>query len=207
MANGLTPLSKEDPLLRAKCKKVTLKELRSPIFQKIVDDMLDVVYGRSNKGTKRNERRPMTVGLSANQVGINKRISVVDFAIVNNNVNDIHVLINPKIIKKSKAKFAHREGCVNLPEIWGMIERHQIVTVEALDRSGNKITVEAKDWLSVLLQHEIDHLNGYMFIDHLKDPSKAHFVKGDEMETYRGKEEKWDKHIDVSELIRKKSKK
>lgn len=203
MAKKLTPLEPKDKLLRQKCKRVSMKELQSAKFQDLIEQMLDIVYGRSNKGEKQDLNMPMTVGLSANQIGIMKQISIVDMAIGNNSVSDVHVLINPKIIAHSKEKLRNREGCVNLPEIWGMVSRYKSVIVTALDRSGNKITIEAKNWAAVLLQHEIDHLNGYLFVDRLNDPKHAHFVKSDKMNKYRDHEDQWKVFKDVSELLRK----
>ena len=198
----LKVLKPTDPKLRKPCKEITRRELRTKKIQNIIESMLDIVYGRSNKGEKRNRDKPMTVGLSANQVGILKRISIVDLAISSKGFNDINVLINPKIIWHSKAKSEFREGCVNLPHIWGMVPRYKSVTVQALDRSGNELTIKAKGWTAVLLQHEIDHLNGNLFIDHLPDPKKAHYVDEDNMQLYREKHKEWDKFEDVSKLLR-----
>jgi peptide deformylase len=157
--------------------------------------------GRSNKGEGHDLNRPMTVGLSANQVGIMKKISIVDLAVGKKDFNDLHVLINPKIIWHSKTKFKHFEGCVNLPEIWGEISRFSEVHVEALDRSGNIIILKLKDWPAVVLQHEIDHLNGKLFIDHLSNPKKAHFVKRDETAKWRKNRKEWSEFIDVQNLL------
>lgn len=199
------PLAKNHPKLHKECEEVTKKELRTKEFQKILDEMLDIVYGRNNKGANHDKSRPMTVGLSANQIGIMKRISIVDLAIGHKGYSDIHILINPKITWHSKSLSKHDEGCVNLPEIWGSVPRYKEVEVEALDRSGNEITIRAKGWTSVLLQHEIDHLNGYLFIDRLEDPSKAHYVKKDNMVEYRKfrrKKMEWPEYIDVRDLTR-----
>lgn len=163
--------------------------------------MLDIVYGRNNKGKNRDRNKPMTVGLSANQVGILKQISIVDLAIGQKKWNDIHVLISPRIVQHSKAHFSHREGCVNLPHIWGVVPRYTSVTVEALDRSGNELTIKARGWASVLLQHEIDHLNGHLFIDHLPDPTKAHYVDEKNMALYRKEYKNWKQLKDVSGLV------
>lgn len=198
----LKPLDPTDKKLRKACSEVSLKELKSREFQELIDEMLDVVYGRNNKGSSSNRDKPMTVGLSANQIGINKRISIVDLAIGKRAFSDIHVLINPVITWKSKSTFEHKEGCVNLPEIWGVVERSKWIKVDAIDRSGNKISLELKGWPAVLLQHEIDHLNGYLFIDHLKDPKKAHYVKDDHMARYRKEYKEWEVFKDVSGIVR-----
>lgn len=196
----LKPLKAKDKSLRAICEEVSLKELKTKEFQKLIDNMLELVYGTNNKGFSSNKIQPMTVGLSANQVGIMKKISIVDLAIGRRAFSDVHVLINPKITWKSKTIVYHREGCVNLPEIWGVIPRSKRVKVEAIDRSGNKIFLDLTGWPAVLLQHEVDHLNGKLFIDHLPDFTKAHFVKKDDMVKYRKEYKNWKYFVDVSEL-------
>lgn len=140
----------------------------------------------------------MTVGLSANQIGIDKRISVVDLAIGRKRYSDIHVLINPEIIWRSKSILERYEGCVNLPEIWGEVKRSKRVKVNAYDRSGNKLTIDTNGWSAILLQHEIDHLYGKLFIDHLPDPTKAHYVESDQMKDYRKNYKHWHVFTDVS---------
>jgi peptide deformylase len=201
--SNITPLSPLDPLLRQPCQAVSRTELRTKELQQLIDQLLDYVYGTNNKGPARDRTRPSTVGLSASQVGIDKRISVVDMAIGRKGLSDIHVLINPEAVWHSRATTTQSEGCVNLPEIWGLVERYSEVEVRALDRSGNTITIRAKGWAARLLQHEIDHLNGQLFIEHLPDPTKAHKVARDQMSSYNKKANRltWPYHIDVSELL------
>lgn len=200
---NLKILKIKDPKLRKVCRDVSLQELRTNKIQDLIEAMLDFVYGRSNKGEGRDRRRPMTVGLSAGEAGILKKICIVDLAIGRKRFNDIHALINPEIIWHSKSKGLHREGCVNLPEIWGVIPRYKEVKVKTYDRSGNELIIHSKGWASVLLQHEIDHLYGHLFIDHLSDPTKAHLVKDEETVEYRKKYKNWNKFVDVSRWVRK----
>jgi peptide deformylase len=198
----LKPVSPDDPILRQKCQEVDLKQLKTAKFQKIIEQLLDYVYGTSNKGKNRNKYQAMTVGLSANQVGINLRISIVDLGIGHKSYNDLHVLINPEIISHSKSTGKSKEGCVNLPNIYGPVDRYKTVKVRSYDRSGNKIIIYGKSWVSVLLQHEIAHLNGELFIDHLEDPAKAHLVLDEDTMRYRKENKTWNKFVDVSQLIR-----
>lgn len=86
---------------------------------------------------------------------------------------------------------------------WGIVRRYKEVKVKTYDRSGNKIIIHAKGWSSILLQHEIDHLNGILFIDRLPNPQKAHFVKENETQKYRRNFRRWRKFIDVSKWARK----
>jgi len=197
----LKVLDISDRKLRKVCREVSLRELRTKKLQDLIEQMLDFTYGRNNKGVKRKRNKPMTVGLSANQVGILKRISIVDFAIGRMDFSDIRVLINPRIVWHSKASNINREGCVNLPELGGIVSRYKEVKVETLDRSGNKFLIHAKGWLSILLQHEIDHLNGFLFIDRLPDPQKAHCVRNDDLSKYRKNFRNWKKFTDVSKWV------
>lgn len=201
MQTKFRPLKANDKKLRTHCKPVSRKELGNKRTQATIDVLLDILCGRNHKGLIR--KKPNTVGLSANQVGILKRISIVDLAIGNKGINDIHALINPKIVWCSKAVAQGREGCVNLPEIWGVIPRHKEIKVEALDRSGNRISLHLKGLPARLLQHEVDHLNGRLYIDRLADSCKAHVVKNSELPRYRKQFRRWKHYIDVSGLIRK----
>lgn len=196
-------LKPEDPLLRKKCLPLTRRELRLNKTQELIEELLDFVYGTNNKGPARNSTHSMTVGLSANQVGSLKAISVVDLAIGRKNLSDIHVLINPQIIWQSKTMVEHVEGCVNLPHIWGSVKRSNKIKVTALDRSGNKLLLTLQGWPAILLQHEIGHLNGELFIDKLSDPQKAHHVEDEDYANYRKTKKSWRKFIDVTHLVKR----
>lgn len=201
-----------DKRLRVVCNEVLPRELHSKKLQEIIDQLLNFVYGRSNKGQTRlasakarqgsQKNKPMTIGLSANQVGIMKKISVVDFAMRRREASDVHVFLNPKIIWHSKTIIKRLEGCVSLPGIWGEVPRFKRVKVKAVDRWGSEFTIDAKGWQAILLQHEIDHLNGILFIDHLEDPTKAHFVKSSEYRKYKQNHKTWRQFIDVSKWRR-----
>ncbi|MDP4038717.1 MAG: peptide deformylase [bacterium] len=195
-------LQPSDKFLRQVCKPVTRREIHTKQFQATIEQMLDYVYGKSNKGKNRDTNKPMIVGLSANQFGINKRISIVDLAISKKAFNDIYVLINPEVIWASESLKESREGCVNLLKIWGYLNRSKRVIIRAFDRSGNKIQIDASGLAAKLLQHEIDHLNGALFIDHLKDPKKAHYVLDKETRAHKKAGKNWNKFIDVSKLVK-----
>ena len=120
----------------------------------LVDDLLDTMYAQNG------------VGLAAPQVGENYRIFVID---VSTNDEPLHpmVFINPKIIKKSGAVIS-REGCLSFPEAFTDVRRYANVMIKAMDRNGRSFVLEAKDGtlLARCIQHEFDHLNGVLFIDH-----------------------------------------
>ncbi len=196
-------LNPNDKLLRSICSQLSKKTLRLNKTQEMIEEMLDYVYGTNNKGPERDRNHSMTVGLSGNQIGITKQISVVDLAIGRKNLSDIYVLINPHILWKSTATVSRIEGCVNLPHIWGEVIRSKRIKVSAMDRSGNEFVLTLSGWPATLLQHEIDHLNGILFIDHLKDPQKAHLVKDSDYLAYKKNKKEWKTYVDVSEMVKK----
>ena len=197
----LEVLDPTDTRLRTNSEPISPSELKTKSVQLLIEEMLDLVYGQSNKGAGRDTNKPTTVGLSANQVGINKRISIVDLAIALKGYNDLHVLINPEVIWRSRSTIERREGCVNLPDTFGFISRSNRVIVEALDRSGNHLRLDLKGWAATLLQHEIDHLEGHLFIDRLSDPTHAHLVEKGDYQSYKKAKKDWTKFRDVSGLV------
>ena len=120
----------------------------------LVEDLLDTMYKENG------------VGLAAPQVGENYRVFVIDVSTGNQPLNPM-VFINPKIIKKSGACISH-EGCLSFPEAYTDVRRYANVMVKAMDRNGRSYILEAKDGslLARAIQHEFDHLNGILFIDH-----------------------------------------
>ncbi len=141
-----------EPSLREPSKEV------HKVSQKIkvlIDDLLDTMYAQNG------------VGLAAPQVGENYRIFVIDVSTGDQPLNPM-VFINPKIIKKSGAVISH-EGCLSFPEAFTDVKRYANVMVKAMDRNGRSFVLEAKDGtlLARCIQHEFDHLNGILFIDHV----------------------------------------
>jgi peptide deformylase len=120
--------------------------------RRLVDDLFETM--RAAKG----------VGLAANQVGVALRVAVVD---VGEEVPPPLVLINPRIVRASDATETAEEGCLSIPDIFGDVERPLAVTVEALDRDGNPYRAEVSALKARAVQHEIDHLDGVLFLDHL----------------------------------------
>ena len=146
-----------------KVVKYGTESLREPskevhkVSQKIktlVQDLMDTMYAQNG------------VGLAAPQIGENVRIFVIDVSTGNEPLNPI-VFINPKIIKKSGACISH-EGCLSFPEAYTDVKRYENVMVKALDTNGRSFVVEAKEGslLARAIQHEFDHLDGVLFVDH-----------------------------------------
>jgi peptide deformylase len=134
-----------DPILREQTREVT--EITDEI-RTLIDNMFETMYAAEG------------IGLAAPQVGRHERITVIDVD------DEPYVLINPKITSRS-GKARDEEGCLSIPEISGSVERAAEVTVRALDREGNPIELEATDLLARCIQHEVDHLDGKLFIDYL----------------------------------------
>jgi peptide deformylase len=202
----LTPLAQNDPRLRQVCAPLTKSQLRTREQQAEIDALLDFVYGRPNKTTQsalhQDRSQPNTVGLSANQVGIMKQICIADLSVGQRGYSDVYVLVNPKIASRSKAELEKPEGCVNFETVWGITRRSRSVRVTALDRSGNEIELKLVGWPAILMQHEIDHINGHLFIDRLPDPTKAHLVEEDDYAAYRKmKPSDWQNFVDVSAQV------
>lgn len=140
-----------NPLLKSISKEV--KEFDS-VLKNNVKDMYDTLYSSGNG-----------IGLAAPQVAVMKRIIVID--IKENEKSNPLTFINPKIIKKSEETFVNEEGCLSIPEFYGSVERSKNISVEWFTENGKLKCSDFQGLMSICLQHEIDHLNGILFIDHL----------------------------------------
>jgi len=150
-----------NPVLRKKCKAVNKVDAK---IKKLINDMIETMHTAPG------------IGLAAPQVGHNIRLIVVDIG------EGAFSMINPKIKKKNKLLQSFDEGCLCLPGIVGPVERPSQVTVEGLDKNGEPMTIEAVGFLATVLQHEIDHLDGIVFIDRVKDKSLIREVSRKEEE-------------------------
>ncbi|EGR2721652.1 peptide deformylase [Vibrio parahaemolyticus] len=141
-------LSIPDPRLKVKAEKVT----DVSTIQTLIDDMLETLYATGNG-----------IGLASTQVGRKEAVVVID---ISDERNDPLVLINPEVVS-GENKALGQEGCLSVPEYYADVERYTSVVVSALDRDGNPITIESDEFLAIVMQHEIDHLSGNLFIDYL----------------------------------------
>jgi len=133
-------------------------------LQKLMDDMLETMYAAPG------------IGLAAIQVGIPKRVIVLDLAPKEEPKNPMY-FINPEIIKKSENKSLYEEGCLSVPGQFAEIERPQTCHVKYLDYYGQPKELKAEGMLATCIQHEIDHLEGVLFIDYLSKLKKTLIVK------------------------------
>lgn len=144
--------------LRQKAKAVAQVD---DAVRTLVDDLFETM--RAARG----------VGLAANQVGVARRVAVVD---VGEDDPPPLVLINPVIIERGDEVETAEEGCLSIPEIFGDVEREARVVVEALDRAGHAYRATATGYKARAIQHEIDHLDGILFLDHLSAVKRALLV-------------------------------
>ena len=144
-----TIVSYPDPVLAATAERV---EVFDEELRQLADDMAETMYAAPG------------VGLAANQVGVLKRIIVVD---VTDDQTGLLKLVNPEIAWTSETLADHEEGCLSLKGLYEHVKRPDKVIVKAQSVTGEPIEIKAEGLLAVCLQHEIDHLNGIVFIDHL----------------------------------------
>ena len=142
-----------DPVLRRKAKKVPAGYAS---LKKLCDDMIETL--QTVRGA----------GLAAPQIGISLRLIVIQLP-----EEEPFVLINPEVVKRSGERELE-EGCLSIPGYWGLVKRSESVTVKARDLKGKEVRVKAADLLAQTLEHELDHLNGVLYIDHLKDGETIH---------------------------------
>lgn len=134
-----------DPILR---KETVMVESVSDEVRALISDMFETMYAAEG------------IGLAAPQVGRTERITVMDVE------GAKYALINPEIVAR-QGTIRGEEGCLSIPEVFGDIDRANAVTVRALDENGNEIEIEGNELLARCLQHEIDHLDGKLFVDYL----------------------------------------
>ena len=134
-----------------------LRTLATPIetvdaaLSALIDDMFETMYDAPG------------IGLAATQVNVHKQLLVLD---ISEDKSQPMVFINPKIVARD-GKQVYQEGCLSLPNIYADVTRYNQITVEALDRHGQAFTLEADGLLAVCIQHEIDHLDGKLFVDYI----------------------------------------
>ena len=154
-------LTEPDPILRKKCEP--LEKVDTDI-KKLMDDMLETMYAAPG------------IGLAAVQVGILKRLVVIDISKGEEEKKPIF-LINPQIINQSKKTSVYEEGCLSLPGQFAEIERPAECTIKYIDYNGKEKDLKADGLLATCIQHEVDHLNGILFIDYLSKLKKDMIIK------------------------------
>jgi peptide deformylase len=156
MAIELPVLKIPTPSLRVRSREVTLVELATPDMQTFIDNMIPTMYGDDG------------IGLAAPQVGNNVRIAVIGKDADRSLETDL-VLVNPMYERISKKTYIDVEGCLSVPGKMGKVKRFSDIQVKALDRHGNMIEFKAHKYFARVIQHEVDHLDGILYIDRAFD--------------------------------------
>lgn len=165
------------PILRKKAEEVRTEDIQKEAMQTLIKKMAEILFATDNG-----------VGLAAPQIGISKRLFIalkkeviqkkeeerkentygtqIQQSLKENTIDDILVFINPVIINHAKKRITMDEGCLSVPNMYGHTKRYEKVTVQAYDEKGKKFQRGTTGILAQIVQHEIDHLNGVLFIDH-----------------------------------------
>ena len=158
-----------DPRLRIKAKPVLAV---TDATRRLIKDMLETMYAAPG------------IGLAATQVGVDERVIVVD---VSDDSDSPQAFINPEILTQEGREIS-QEGCLSVPGVYEDVERAERIRVRALDRNGKRLEFDADGLLAVCIQHEIDHLNGKLFVDYLSDLKRQRIRKRIEKEERELKE-------------------
>ena len=154
-------LTAPDPRLKVVSEPVAKVDAE---IRTLVDDLIETMYGADG------------IGLAAIQVGVPKRVLVMDIDQKDGKKNP-KAYINPKILWASEEMATFEEGCLSVPEIWDEVERPAKIRAEYLDRDGKRHEIEAEGLFATCLQHEMDHLEGILFVDHLSKLKRSMAMK------------------------------
>jgi peptide deformylase len=149
--------TRKDKILRGKAKRVGRID---DYIKRLIDDMIETM------------REAPGVGLAAPQVGVPLRVIVVEYE------DELYSVVNPEIVQ-STGEITDEEGCLSAPNWQGPVSRATNVLVKGRDRNGKEVRIKAEGWLARIFQHEVDHLDGVLFLDKVHDKSKIHYVEPD----------------------------
>lgn len=159
-------ITPQNPILRKKAHKV--RDFGDPKLQALIDDMVETMLAAPG------------VGLAAPQVAVSQRVIVVQLPDDKESKQEygedagvLYTVINPEIVRASRAMVDGVEACLSIPGYYGTVSRHAAVTVRGQDRTGKEMRIKAKGWLARVFQHEIDHLDGVLFIDRASEIWRA----------------------------------
>ncbi len=145
-----TVITNPNEELRKKSDFVVPDDVSSSEIQNLIQDLVETMKLEDG------------IGIAAPQIGVHKQVVIVSTG------DKYQVFINPKIVKKSFRKIVSEEGCLSVPGVFGLVKRPRAVEVEALGANGEELVIKAEGMSSIILQHEIDHLNGILFIDKVR---------------------------------------
>lgn len=197
-----------DPILQRQAIPIPVKKISSNKILSITKHMLNIAWGE-----QQGRNQPILVGLAAPQIGIPLRIILVAVgADGKGNISDTRIYINPLIVRKSRQKAEWYEGCYSTGQICGIVSRSTSITIRAYSLSGKILQETHLGYVARIFQHEIDHLNGIEFVNHIKDAEKLHWVEDDEFIRYRNREAwrtwpkkcTWETYLTIKGLTKKK---
>ena len=171
-----------DPRLRITAEPVTKVDAE---IKTLVADMLETMYAAPG------------IGLAATQVNVHKRVLVID---ISDDRKEPHCLINPEILSR-EGKIKGEEGCLSVPDVYDSVERAEKIRVRALDREGAAIEFDAEDMLAICIQHEIDHLDGKLFVDYLSELKRRRLKKRLLKKSKHGADDEQPERITTAPLI------
>jgi len=150
-----------DPILRKRAREIT--EINGDL-QRLIDDMAETMYAAPG------------LGLAANQVGVLSRLIVFDVSHREGGPRDLKVVLNP-CITAAEGEVVREEGCLSVADFAAEVRRHARVTVTGVDREGKPLTISGEGLLAVVLQHEVDHLDGILFIDRISRLKRGLYLR------------------------------
>lgn len=158
------------PVLRQKAREVEQDEIGSPELERLIEDMIETMHEYSG------------IGLAAPQVHASLKLALIEIDEDNPRYDEeggqpLTVFINPKVTVLDKDLQGFWEGCLSVPEMRGYVERPRKIRVDYLDREGKSKSIEAEDFLATVFQHELDHLDGVLYIDRIRDTKKLAFLE------------------------------
>ncbi|MBQ9016944.1 peptide deformylase [Candidatus Saccharibacteria bacterium] len=156
-----------DPRLRKRSTKVRPGD---PEVAKIIEEMR-----KNTLEWEKEHQHELTAAMAAPQLGVNMRVIIVRDDFDDKDNHHFTALLNPEVIKAEGKIVSDQEGCLSVPKYYGAVPRPEKVKIKALLEDGREVRIKADGFLARTLQHEIDHLNGILFIDHIKDDKDAWF--------------------------------
>jgi len=159
-----------NPKLREKSTEIPLSQIQSESTKNLIQDLIDTL--RSSGG----------VGIAAPQIGINKKILIIEIDQENKRYKEalatpLQVIINPRVSISDYKLSGLWEGCLSLPGLKGFVKRPRGINLDYFNQNGEKIKIQAFDFMAHVFQHEIDHLNGMLYIDRMEDLTKLSFLE------------------------------
>jgi peptide deformylase len=163
------------PVIRAAAREVAAEEIRAPAFLRLLDDMVETMHEYEG------------VGLAGPQVHVSLRVVVLEVPASDDRSREpvpLMAIVNPKLTPIGQEMVPGWEGCLSVPELRGIVPRHRRLRLEALDREGRRIDLEAEGFFARVLQHECDHLDGRVYLDRMDSLRSLSFLR--EFQRFQG---------------------